>query len=347
MQPKISAIIPVYNAEKHLVQCIESVIKQTYSSWELILVDDGSRDKSGAICDRYAALDDRIKVIHKENGGVSAARNSGMELAAGEYITFIDSDDYVEDSFFEAAIRMVCASHADVYISGIKEEFWEGNTIIRTTAYTNSTAGKSYSARELLEAHGHDFPTICISGPCCKLYKRSLLVEHSILFSTKLWRGEDTLFNYMVIACCDSFVFDQKAYYHYRRESPESLFSRYCPVLYDVYSELYKHKKMVLKKRQCAQAVCQEYERAYVYELLGCISHFFQFFRNNSYHDRMQIIKRVSADACVKSIATAHFSGKNRAILLMLRSRWHHAIYLLYDLRYIAKERMTAGLKKR
>ena len=97
----ISIIVPVYKAEKHLSECIDSIISQTYENFELILIDDGSPDNSGKICDEYAEKDKRIRAIHKENGGVSSARNTGLDNASGEYITFIDSDDFVDKQYLE------------------------------------------------------------------------------------------------------------------------------------------------------------------------------------------------------------------------------------------------------
>ena len=97
MEPMISVIIPVYNVEKYLARCIDSVLRQTYHNFEIILVDDGTPDRSGEICDEYAAKDARISVIHKENGGLSSARNAGIEAAKGQWLQFVDSDDYIAD----------------------------------------------------------------------------------------------------------------------------------------------------------------------------------------------------------------------------------------------------------
>lgn len=94
--PKISIIVPVYNVEKYLRKCIDSILNQTFKDFELILIDDGSTDESGKICDEYNLKDNRIKVIHKENGGLSSARNAGLDIAQGEYIGFVDSDDWIE-----------------------------------------------------------------------------------------------------------------------------------------------------------------------------------------------------------------------------------------------------------
>lgn len=101
MEPLLSIIVPIYNVEQYLERCIESIINQTYKNLEIILVDDGSKDNSGTIADTYASKDNRIKVIHKENGGLSDARNHGLDQAKGKYIIFIDSDDFIDSSMCE------------------------------------------------------------------------------------------------------------------------------------------------------------------------------------------------------------------------------------------------------
>ncbi len=123
--PKISVIVPVYNAEKYLHRCIDSILSQTFTDFELLLIDDGSKDKSGTICDEYAEKDSRVKVFHKKNGGVSSARNLGLDNAKGEWICFVDSDDYIESGFlqsFEGNLdsdlvvgNMVSLSHQGVF----------------------------------------------------------------------------------------------------------------------------------------------------------------------------------------------------------------------------------------
>lgn len=114
--PTISVIVPVYNAEKTLRRCVDSILAQTFEDFELILINDGSKDQSGDICDEYAAKDSRVKTIHKTNGGVSSARNAGLRIAQGEYIAFIDSDDYIDNDY------LLGFKHydADLIISGAK-----------------------------------------------------------------------------------------------------------------------------------------------------------------------------------------------------------------------------------
>ena len=110
----ISVIIPVYNVEKFLAECVDSVLAQTYTDWEAILVDDGATDASGAMCDAYAAKDPRIRVIHRENGGLSAARNTGLKAARGEYVYFLDSDDYIEPDTLALLLETAEREQADV-----------------------------------------------------------------------------------------------------------------------------------------------------------------------------------------------------------------------------------------
>ena len=111
MKPLISVILPIYNVAQFLPRCIESVCRQTYDNLEIILVDDGSPDECGDICDKYAEKDNRIVVVHKQNGGLSDARNKGAEIANGEYITFIDSDDYVTDTYVEYLYSLIEKYH--------------------------------------------------------------------------------------------------------------------------------------------------------------------------------------------------------------------------------------------
>ena len=113
---KVSIVIPVYNVEKYLARCIQSVINQTYENIEIILVDDGSMDSSGKLCDTYKMKDNRIKVIHQRNLGVSAARNVGLDLAEGDSITFIDADDYVAENYIETLVNLMKKEKAEISI---------------------------------------------------------------------------------------------------------------------------------------------------------------------------------------------------------------------------------------
>lgn len=123
MLPEISIIVPVYNVEKYLSRCIESILSQSFSDFELILVDDGSTDRSGEICDEFAKKDPRIRVFHKANGGVSDARNAGLDLVTGKYIGFVDGDDYIENCMYRVLWDMIQKDEADISVCGVFNSF--------------------------------------------------------------------------------------------------------------------------------------------------------------------------------------------------------------------------------
>lgn len=116
---EISIIVPVYNVENYLKKCVESILSQTFTDFELLLVDDGSTDSSGEMCDELKRLDERIKVIHKENGGLSSARNAGIDVAKGKYLTFVDSDDYIDTHMLEVLYKNMVQEDADLSIVGV------------------------------------------------------------------------------------------------------------------------------------------------------------------------------------------------------------------------------------
>lgn len=142
MNELISVILPIYNVSQYLKRCIDSVMAQTYKNIEIILVDDGSTDDSGMICDEYAKLDSRIKVVHKKNGGLSSARNAGIDVAKGEYLTFIDSDDYVDEDYVEFLYKLICEYNVKMSIAS------------HTVVYENGTVLKKETGeRQCLDAH--------------------------------------------------------------------------------------------------------------------------------------------------------------------------------------------------
>ena len=122
MDPIISIIVPIYNVGKYLPKCIESILNQTFKNFELILVNDGSTDNSGVVCDDYEKKDTRIKIIHKSNGGVSSARNAGLYVAKGEYIGFVDPDDYIDKNMYEKLYRLCIDNNSDIAICRFNRE---------------------------------------------------------------------------------------------------------------------------------------------------------------------------------------------------------------------------------
>lgn len=171
--PLISIIVPVYNIEEYLPRCIESVLEQTYENLELILVDDGSKDRSGEICDAYQKKDHRVRVIHKENGGSSSARNEGIAVAKGLYLGFVDSDDYIEKTMYETMVRVVEDTGCNIVQVARDEIDEEGNLMPNVCEMPGEQT--EYSSQEFLRElllHKGD------CSFCTKLLKRDLFFEN-------------------------------------------------------------------------------------------------------------------------------------------------------------------------
>lgn len=205
--PKVSVVVPVYNTENYLYRCVDSIVSQTNRDWELILVDDGSKDKSGDLCDLYATQDSRIRVFHKENGGVSSARNTGIEQAEGEYIMFIDADDWVDVHCLEACFNK-CAD-ADLYRYGMQSFFKENDSSQDVISIDETLSIDEY--RRLLVSRK------TILGVCGGIYKMSILKSKNIRFNAQYIMGEDWLFNFQFLMNCSTLCIIDRPFYSYNR----------------------------------------------------------------------------------------------------------------------------------
>lgn len=202
--PKISVIVPIYNTEKYLPRCIDSILAQTYTGFELILINDGSTDNSGAICDEYAAKDKRIIVVHKENGGVSSARNQGIKIAKGEWIMFVDSDDYILKKHLQSFFNI--DSNVEFKIGGM-ETF--GNEIISISPISQNIIR--------VNIINSNYRYINIYSPCSKLYKRKIIINNCLKFDKNITVSEDLLFNLKYLLFCKCIELCPYAIYKYNK----------------------------------------------------------------------------------------------------------------------------------
>ena len=212
MIDKVSIIVPVYNIENYIRVCVESILAQTYESFELILVDDGSKDNSGILCDEYAAIDSRVKVIHKENGGVSSARNTGLQQAKGKWIMYVDGDDWIEPDMIESLIETAKATEADlVFGDFIKYGANAGNKQLPSWSTDKKDSMSRYIAYSMTTIWG-------------SIAKRSLYTEHSLKSPDGVSYCED--FHLIVRLChfAKKIVNVHRPFYHYRYR-PTSIMS--------------------------------------------------------------------------------------------------------------------------
>ena len=173
--PLISVLIPVYNVEKYLRRCFDSVISQTYQNLEIIRVDDGSIDDSGKICDQYAVRDARIKVIHQENQGVSAARNRGLDAAEGEYIAFVDSDDYILEDMYKKMLDKLLNYNVDLCVCQWQYEFSDGRQVVKRKNIDPTIYGRKASLESARFLYRGNYENGVVVAAWNKLYRRALL----------------------------------------------------------------------------------------------------------------------------------------------------------------------------
>ena len=230
----ISVIIPVYNVERYINRCIDSILNQTFSDFELILVDDGSKDRSGLICDDYKENDTRINVIHKKNGGASSARNAALDIAGGEYIMFVDSDDWLEADALEKLYNnskecsMVVGGYYTVSLSD-KKPYWHSCDKILDRALVADEYIKICKSRNMI-----------VAVPWGKLYKNSVIKENNIRFDTSMNIIEDSKFNIDFLQQVENVCFINDIVYNYNCVNEGSLTNKYWPDTFLYRTNYYK-----------------------------------------------------------------------------------------------------------
>ena len=214
-EPLVSVIVPVYNVEKYICRCIDSLLQQTYENLEIILVDDGSTDLSGAICDEYKKNNPNLQVVHKVNGGLSDARNVGVEKSVGEYISFIDSDDFISPYFYEIMLGCILRDKTAMCVLAHETSFWDGENEDAIELAQSELDFKSYVKKntQVLEAMFYQKE---VTGAQFKIYKRELL--EGILFP-KGYLYEDLATTYKPIMRCESISVVYSNLYAYRKRN--------------------------------------------------------------------------------------------------------------------------------
>lgn len=214
---KVSVIVPIYNVEKYIGKCILSIIEQTYKNIEIILVDDGSLDDSGNIADEYATRDNRIKVIHKANAGVSAARNSGLDAATGDFVCFSDGDDYVMPYYVEHLLKLCLTDNADV-----------AYTVDMYTTFHNEHVANSHV--KVITPEDATENILCYKVPIgvySKLFNREFLVKNNIRFLEDVYIGEGFNFNTACFQRANKVVMSNERIYFYRRDNEASAMTKF------------------------------------------------------------------------------------------------------------------------
>lgn len=247
----ISVIVPVYDAEKYLKRCVESIQNQTYSKLEIILVDDGSPDMCPKMCDDFALKDARIKVIHKENSGQGLARNAGLAIATGEYVAFVDSDDWLDIDHIENLYNALQSENADIAIGALSTSDGQSNTEGKHRVKEGFYTGDRLKKNILLATLGPDTDfkqDVEMDSTCCgRLFRRSIIEKNNILYpSERTVVGEDMFFNVLCMHYSSSAVVVKEAGYYYF-ENQSSTTRKYNPLRYDRTLNFYNNSCELVK----------------------------------------------------------------------------------------------------
>jgi len=268
----VSIIVPVYNAERYIAACLDSLVNQTLHSCEFILVDDGSTDQSRAIIEHFRQKDDRIHLITQSNQGVSAARNAGLSSATGEYVGFVDADDYIEPDMYERLYEAAKSSSYDVVLSNFESEL-EGTKLLTTYPFPlDRLLDRSFIIDEVMP---YFLQSDQMNTAVNKLYRLELIHEHKVQFPYQVALGEDGLFNMNYFSYAESMVYIDYSGYHYR-EVPGSAtrnivkkdyFSRalevYLTAPPPIYTDLLSHDR--IKELQAIRLIHTTLSYIYIY----------------------------------------------------------------------------------
>lgn len=268
---KVSVIIPVYKTEAYLEQCVRSIINQSYPDLEIILVDDGSPDRCPAMCDAFAAQDSRVKVIHKENGGLSSARAAGIRSASSDYIMLVDSDDWIDQNTVSACVERARQDDADCVMFGYVREY-EGNSFYTPLFETDFSYGVADSEkqvhRRIVGPLGAELAIPqridSLSSVCMKLYRADVARRGKIVSERDVGSSEDTVFNlYALDGCRISYL--NQCFYHYRKTNTGSLTAQHKATLSEKWDKLYR-----VIEEYTVQSGREEYYRTPLLNRVAC-----------------------------------------------------------------------------
>lgn len=282
MKDLITVVVPIYKVEKYLEKCIDSIIKQTYENLEIILVDDGSPDKCPQICDEYAKNDSRIRVIHKENGGVSSARNIGMENARGKWIAFIDADDWIEEKYFEKMLDRVKTNDADIVLCGYNRVMPNCNIKINSNGGDEKVNAKEYLIKVLNPQTGYGFVHM-------KIIKKQVIGDTR--FDTDLKVGEDALFNIEISKKINTAILVKEALYNYRNNS-ESVVKKFDKNYVDKYlKSMVKNRKYIFENYNDEEIKQNYYNFVAFHVMLIAVNYCYH--PENKEKNKLSVLKKV------------------------------------------------------
>lgn len=326
--PKVSIIMPVYGVEKYVGKAIESIQSQTFKDWELFCVDDGTKDRSGEICDEYAERDSRITVIHKENGGAPSARNVAIDMVKTKYMYFMDSDDWVESNMLEDLVHIAEENNSQLVISGfyIDTYYSDNEKFVQEKYVADKVFGTQQEFRE--DAYKL-FDENLLYTPWNKLYLSEYILDNKLYFPHTFW--DDFPFNLSVIRDIERVAVTAKRYYHFIRQREESETARYRADMYDKREEEHSWMVEIYDHWNISTPEIREFlARRYIERLVGCVENVTNENCTLSKKEKYKAIRKMVNNPTAKSaVRTAKPNSSYMKIMLIpIKLRFVSLTYL-------------------
>ena len=315
-EPLVSVIMPVYGVEKYVARAIESILEQTYTNFEFFCVDDGTKDRSGEICDEYALKDSRIKVIHKENGGAPSARNTAIDMATGKYFYFMDSDDFTEKDMLFDMVNIAEQNNSQLVVAGyyIDTYYSENEKFTQEQKWVD----RVFESQEEFRKNAHKlFDLNLLYTPWNKLYSGDYIRENKLYFPNTFW--DDFPFNLSVLRDVERVAVTSKKYYHFIRQRSESETAKYRSDMYEKREEENGWMKDLYYYWGIENSEVEEFlARRYVERLIGCVENVTNKNCNLSKGEkRKEIKKMISTDTAKAYLKKAKPNSAYMKIMLV------------------------------
>ncbi|PEQ95221.1 hypothetical protein CN481_05040 [Bacillus sp. AFS006103] len=342
MSAYFSVILPVYNVEKYLERCVKSVLNQSFKDIEIILVDDGSTDGSGNLCDKLASKHSQVQAVHKENGGLASARNFGINYAAGKYVCFIDSDDWVELDMFETLRREINDKDFDIIKFGFQKRSNSEIISKKVPFIEEGIYSRNQIINELLpEAIGRkrlfDYSVDFILSAWASLYRLEFIKKNNIFFvSEREILNEDFLFNINALVNAETLIVLHKVLYNYD-ERPGSLTQRYRKEMFSRKKNLYNKYEEILNRIPQVNQYQMRLYHFYIDAIYDCITNECNKYSiNNSHKESIRKIKSYLSDIelreALKNCSLSNTSTKGKIIFILMKYRMSITMFYLYRL---------------
>ncbi|MBR6669084.1 MAG: glycosyltransferase family 2 protein [Clostridia bacterium] len=336
MMPWLTLILPCYNVEKYVARCVQSILTQDFVDYEVILVDDGSTDGTAALCDRFARENGCIRVIHKANGGLTSARNAGLDAAQGQYVWFIDSDDWIE----QGALTLLQQCCADTAAEVVKFDHYRVDASTQELVCAVDEGLYTGEQLDMLRRRAFAGAGQYVLSACMHIYRRALLVEHGLRFVSERQVGsEDYLLNLQVLLHADSLYMLHRPLYSYERRDG-SLTQTYKPDLPQRYAALKTQIEIWYEAHQALEKYAPLIERFFLWHLLvgTCVTQAYDAVpgAHTMQEARREVRRILALKACrhaVRHSCRSGLSWKKKVQLLAMRLQFEPLLYYLYALK--------------